>query len=210
MASTWFKQPGLPVFPPHGDPEGPSVLADLLAARPERSFVAWPQGFAGGIAHRLDTATSGALLLADDLDELATLRGLFRDGVLQKVYRFVAARRVPWDENSIERPIAHDPRHKSRMVVLRGSATPHRGRWYPAQTQFVRLRGDLWQATITTGVMHQIRAHAAFVGIPLAGDRIYGGGSLESGFLLHHVGLSGPAIATTPVPLPAWAATSPS
>jgi 23S rRNA-/tRNA-specific pseudouridylate synthase len=63
---------------------------------------------------------------------------------------------------------------------------------------------------IVTGVMHQIRAHAAFVGLALTGDRRYGGRPTPDGFdaefRLHHVGLSGPGgLRTEPVPLPAWA-----
>ena len=54
-----------------------------------------------------------------------------------------------------------------------------------------------------TGVMHQIRVHAAFLGLALAGDRLYGGG--PGGFRLHHVGLSGGRWSTSSVPLPAWA-----
>ena len=82
------------------------------------------------------------------------------------------------------------------MVVRRGRNTPHRGRWYPADTRFRQLDGPLWQATITTGVMHQIRAHAAAVGLPLTGDRIYGGDPWSEAppglsFALHHCRLEG-------------------
>ncbi len=56
-----------------------------------------------------------------------------------------------------------------------------------------------------TGVMHQIRVHAAFVGLPLRGDHRYGGGRRDGGFFLHHVGLEGAGFATSPVPWPDWA-----
>lgn len=168
----------------------------------------WPPGFEAGIAHRLDVPTSGALWLADTPAELSHMRSHFASGALTKVYRFRAARDVPWNEHRVDYPIAHDKRRKRRMVVQRGKTTPHRGKWYPAHTEFRRLKHDLWQATITTGVMHQIRVHAAFVGIPLAGDRLYGGGpALDSTvpFRLHHMGLRGPDGGTDPVPTPEWA-----
>jgi 23S rRNA-/tRNA-specific pseudouridylate synthase len=66
----------------------------------------------------------------------------------------------------------------------------------------------LWEAVITTGVMHQIRVHAAWVGIPLRGDKRYGGGTSANEqvpFLLHHLGLSGPGLEPPQAPLaPGW------
>lgn len=208
MATTWCKTAGTPVFPPHADPSGPCVLSSLLSAQPRRADLPWPDGFAGGIAHRLDVPTSGALWIADDPDELAIMRQHFAAGRLTKTYRFEAAKDVPWDTNEIRRPIAHDRRRKGRMVVQRGTNTPHRGKWYPAHTRFRRLKGRLWEAVITTGVMHQIRVHAAFVGLPLAGDRRYGGGpdlGAQTPFHLHHIGLIGPDGGTDPVAMPDWA-----
>jgi 23S rRNA-/tRNA-specific pseudouridylate synthase len=213
MARTLSKPAGIPVFPPHDDPHGDCVLARLLAEEPARADVAWPDGYAGGLAHRLDTSTSGALIAADDPAELAKILAMFQAKYLTKTYRLRAAKPVRWDRNTIDRPIAHDSRHKGKMVVQRGESTPHRGRWLPASTAFTRIAGDLWEARMSTGVMHQIRVHAAFLGIPLAGDRRYGGGPPPADappgaeFLLHHVGISGPdGFSSAPVPLPAWAA----
>ena len=207
---TVYKPAGLSVFPLHDDPGGDCVLARLLAAESARVGEPWRPGFEGGIAHRLDRSTSGAILVADDPGELERIREAFRGRALRKTYRFVAAKDVPWSENICEVRIAHDRRRKGRMVAERGASTPHRGRWHDARTRFQRVSGRLWQAEMRTGVMHQIRLHAAFVGIPLLGDRRYGGGPTPAGapdgvdFFLHHLGLSGPGVATTPVARPAW------
>lgn len=206
MPSTLFKPAGLPVFPPHDDPGGDSLLTRLIEQEPSRR-TGWPPGFEGGLAHRLDTATSGAMIVADDPEDLARVRAWFAEGLLSKRYGFEAARDVPWDENRCDRPIAHDAKHRSRMIVQRGAATPHRGQWYPARSAFRRHRGRLWTVEITTGVTHQIRVHAAFLGVPLRGDRHYGGGPPLGPvpFRLHCFGVTGPGGFTTdPVPVPDW------
>ena len=204
------KPPGIPVFPPHADPGGDCMLHRWAEASSVQSAVAWPRGFEGGIAHRLDTPTSGQVLAARTLEDLDRVRACFASGELVKRYRLITCRDVPWDTHEVTSRLAHDKRRKGRMVVERGRQTPHRGKWYPAKTTFSRVGrvedGWLWEALITTGVMHQIRVHAAIVGIPLVGDRRYGGGAPMQGqsvdFYLHHLGLSGPDLAPPSVPLP--------
>lgn len=208
MLHTAYKPAGLPVFPPHDDPGGDCVWARLVAAAPERLAMDWPDGFSAGIAHRLDIGTSGAVAVADSPEQLEALRRAFARKELVKTYRFVTHRQVPWSENRCELSIGHARRKKRRMVVQRGPDTPHRGKWLDASTDFVRLGPHLWQATMRTGVMHQIRVHAAFVGLPLAGDPLYGGGPTPPGgrpFCLHHVGFRGAGWATDPVQEAAWA-----
>ncbi len=213
MSTTFSKPAGIPVLPPHADAEGDCVVRRLLSMQPWRAALPWPDGFSAGVAHRLDISTSGALLVADDVEELIHIRSAFQRKVLVKTYRLWSNRAVGWDDNTINNAIAHAPRRrKSRMVVQRGPNTDHRGQWYPAQTDFRRINDRVWRATMRTGVMHQIRVHAAFIGIPLAGDSKYGGGERppqapsDASFLLHHVGLNGEGVRTEAVPLPDWAA----
>ncbi len=212
MATTVDKPAGISVFPLHAEPDGDCVLLRLLMAEPERTDLEWPSGFEGGIAHRLDISTSGALWVADTPAELADMRARFTSKQLVKTYRIRVARSPVWDVNETDRAIAHDRRRKGRMVVQRGENTPHRGRWYPAKTGFRRVKGALFEVTMHTGVMHQIRVHAAFLGIALLGDRRYGGGPTPEHapegvqFYLHHIGLvDAKGWGTDPVPLPDWA-----
>jgi 23S rRNA-/tRNA-specific pseudouridylate synthase len=209
------KPAGVPVFPPHADPAGDCVLHRLFAARPSQSELAWPKGFAGGIAHRLDVSTSGQLWVATTVEGLEAIREDFRERRLSKTYRFITARDVPWDTHTVDHRLAHDRRRKSRMVYERGRNTPHRGAWHAAETRFTRIGrvgGGLWawKAVMRTGLMHQIRVHAAACGLALAGDRLYGGGELAwrrpdgVRFLLHHLGAQSRSRKPAAAPVPTF------
>lgn len=209
------KPAGLTVFPLHAEPAADCLLHRLTAARPEVGALVWPAGFDGGLAHRLDRATSGMVLAASTPDALTKLRGWFSAKRLDKTYHFVTARGVPWETHTVRFRLAHDRRKKSRMTFERGRETPHRGRWLDAETTFRRLGRCgpglwRWEARMRTGVTHQIRVHAAAAGLALAGDTLYGGGTLDldrptgARFLLHHRGLKGPGLAPSPQPVPDW------
>jgi len=187
-------------------------MRTILPAQAEE----FPKGFEGGIAHRLDVSTSGLIVVAQDPNSLHALRQSFSRGLLIKKYLFVSNREVPWSEHHVTTPIAHHKTQKRAMTVKRGKNTPHRGKWYPADTRFRRIKGPLWEAIITTGVTHQIRVHAASVGISLRGDRLYGGGQLNHAdappniqFQLHHTEIQGPvenlpSLACPPLLPPDW------
>lgn len=204
-----FKPPGLPVFPPH-EGEGPSVLAWWLRRSP--SAIAWPTGFEGGICHRLDTSTSGLVLVSRDLAELEGARARFGQREFRKRYLFLTAGSVAWIQNHVTAEVGHHPDNRRKMVVRRGHHTPHRGKWYEASTEFDRVEIwpggiSLWQATITTGVMHQIRVHAAWVGLALLGDGLYGGEkapgpTATAPFWLHHLSSSSEGWSSPEAPLP--------
>jgi tRNA pseudouridine32 synthase / 23S rRNA pseudouridine746 synthase len=207
-----YKPPGLPVFHLHGEPESDCLCRRWLLNHPQAEAHEWEPGFLAGITHRLDIPTSGMVVVAKDPSALVKIRQLFTAKKLRKRYLFLSAKQVPWKEHTIDNPIAHDRRRKQRMVVKRGNSTPHRGRWRSAETRLLKLAAKqgmgLWQAEMETGEMHQIRLHAAFAGVALAGDRLYGGGERPFGFpvdfALHHAGLAGTGLHPEMLPPPDW------
>jgi 23S rRNA pseudouridine1911/1915/1917 synthase len=194
------KPAGLPVFPRVPGEEGESVLSRLLVLRPEQASVEWPQGFWGGIVHRLDNGTSGLLVVARSLAALQEGRALFTGGSLGKSYLLVSDGDVHWNEHRVDHVLSHHPSDRRKMVWQRGGSTKHRGLWRPATTEFRRLDGALWEAKMSTGVRHQIRLHAASVGLALRGDKLYGGG--DGRFCLHHKSLAAWPSRLPEVPMP--------
>ena len=206
------KLSGVSCFPYRKDPTRRSMLDYLYDQYPEQQNINWPSGFDGGIAHRLDVATSGQLLVARSIEQLHQLRSDFQAKRLLKKYYFLSRKEVPWTEHTIQMDIGHHPRNRKKMVIKRGANTPHRGKWYPASTKFQIMSSNdgvsIWSAKMNTGVMHQIRLHAAFSGIALWGDRLYGGGlppeEFPSLFALHHVGIESPSWETLETKIPQW------
>ena len=128
--------------------------------------------------HRLDTDTSGILLVARTGAAYAHWRRRFSEGNVEKRYLAWCWGRGPSGPQNIDVPIAHDRRDRRKMLALEGRNVAHAGaRKFPASTRVRTLLqlGDrcLCEAVMHTGVTHQIRVHMAMCGNPLLGDQLY-------------------------------------
>ena len=171
------KPAGMPSHPLKPGEKGTAANA-LVGRFPELASVG-PQLREGGLVHRLDTDTSGLLLAARTEAAYAMLRAQFTARSVEKGYLALAQGEIHAG-GEIALPLAHDG---PRMTAISDPeyAEAHGAR--PAVTRFtpVERRGGftLLEIEIPTGVMHQIRAHLAFIGHPLAGDALYGGPLLQ-------------------------------
>jgi 23S rRNA pseudouridine1911/1915/1917 synthase len=152
----------------------------LLARYPELAAVG-KNDLEPGLVHRLDTDTSGVLIVARTPEAYAALRRQFTAHLVTKEYLAVVHGDVP-APGDVRAPIAHDRRNRRKMRVCSGREETVRAR--PALTHYAPLErfGDhtLLAVRIPTGVMHQIRVHLASIGHPIVGDRLYGVPSPES------------------------------
>jgi 23S rRNA pseudouridine1911/1915/1917 synthase len=124
-----------------------------------------------GIVHRLDRFTSGVLLAAKNDAAHRALATQFSGRKVEKVYLALVHGKLKTESGRIERPIARDPRHRTRMTarLQRGRAA-----WteYRVLRRFAKL--TLLEVRIGTGRTHQIRVHLSSIGHPVVGDTLYG------------------------------------
>lgn len=133
----------------------------------------------GGIVHRLDKDTSGALVLAKNPGALVHLLQQFKQRQVHKTYRALLHGRLPVPQATLDFPIKRSTRDKMKMSVHPGgrSAVTH----YKMVAEYRHAGASidevlsLVECVLETGRMHQIRVHFAHIRHPLVSDRLYSG-----------------------------------
>ena len=125
------------------------------------------------LVHRLDTRTSGVVLLAKTPEAHRALSLAFQERRANKTYRaLVWGHPVP-AAGTIGLPLARNPKDGRKMRVSADGK--------PSATRYTTLRRYASLADLElhplTGRTHQIRVHLSAVGHPIAGDDFYGGAS---------------------------------
>jgi 23S rRNA pseudouridine1911/1915/1917 synthase len=124
-----------------------------------------------GIVHRLDRDTSGLMLVARGDEAHRRLAAQIKAREVQRVYLALVEGRPRSRSGTIDAPLGRDYRAPERRAV--GGRGPR-----DARTHFAVLESlpadSLVEARLETGRTHQIRAHFAAIGHPVAGDPQYG------------------------------------
>lgn len=158
------KPPGLVVHPAPGVRSATLVegLAGIASGGPpERP----------GIVQRLDKDTSGLMVVARNERSLRALSAQIRRREMGREYVALVEGSLDTRSGSIDAPIGRDPRRRGRMAVEGTAARSARTHFEVLEA----LPGDsLVAVRLETGRTHQIRAHFAAIGHPVAGDPKYG------------------------------------
>jgi 23S rRNA pseudouridine1911/1915/1917 synthase len=137
-----------------------------------------------GVVHRLDTETSGAIVVALTKDAFDELRSALKDGHLEKTYLLVCAEQGLPESGAIEFPIANHPKDQRRVFACVHPLDVMRYQPRPARTDYrVVRRAGIWalvEARADKALRHQLRAHFAAIGHALAGDELYGGSVIRA------------------------------
>jgi 23S rRNA pseudouridine1911/1915/1917 synthase len=178
------KSAGIPSQPLRAGELG--TVANAIAFRYPECVAIGDDPRDGGLVHRLDIGTSGALVVARTLETYHALREAFGAGQISKQYLAIT------DGHPVARECDAPLAQRGKRVavdVAEGLAAY-------TQLEIERSSPDhaLVRCIAQTGRMHQVRAHLAHLGAPITGDTLYGGAVLagHTGFFLHAVTITLP------------------
>ena len=140
--------------------------------------------------HRLDRVTGGIMVFARSRMAASILSEQVRSGTLQKEYLAVLHGAPSPRTGTLDTLIGRRADKKRMKVVEPGGV----GQRAVSHWEVLARHGAaaLVEFKIETGRTHQIRVHAAHLGHPVFGDRLYGVPDRASRLLLHAVQLEFP------------------
>ncbi|MCR4676191.1 MAG: RNA pseudouridine synthase [Sphaerochaetaceae bacterium] len=163
------KPHGLPTVPLKRDLQQETLLKEVSVLYPEVLHSYGRNYWEGGALHRLDTDTSGLVIFARNQ---AFYDYLFGE---QLNDRFVKQYRADTDGDTEEREISSYFRAfgegRKRVKVELNPEKADSPVLY--RTTIEKKESGVYSCTITRGFRHQIRAHLAYLGCPIKGDRLY-------------------------------------
>lgn len=178
----------------HGDGrnEGPFLTDWLVAKYPSAKGVGEPARTAegetidrSGVVHRLDTETSGVILMAKTDKGFKNLKEQFQARTIKKTYLAFVWGEMEENFGTIDRPIGRNSSDFRKWSAQRGA----RGEMREAETYWEKIKNQkskikdgnmekiedisLVKVEPKTGRTHQIRVHFAAIHHPVVGDKLY-------------------------------------
>lgn len=169
------KPSGMPTHPLRPDETGTLVNA-AVARWPELRGVG-DRELEPGLLHRLDTGTSGLVMFAKNRNAFEFMRHEMKMHRVSKIYRALVKGEMERDKGEVRVPLARST-GKTGLMVAAVEGARYRDDPMEALTRYrvLERKGGitLVELDLVTGVMHQLRAHLAFIAHPVLGDDRYG------------------------------------
>ncbi len=169
--------------------EAGTLLAAVIARYPEVAGLPGRKPVEPGLLHRLDRETSGVVVVARTPAAFEKLRAQFESGKARKEYVAGCGRRgLPGRKLAVgdrlgisSRFAPSGPGRKRVRVVEAQEGREHLLReatseQYATEAEVLAV-GPVWCAVrclLTRGFRHQVRAHLAWMDLPILGDPLYG------------------------------------
>lgn len=187
---------GLATVPLSETDDKPNLLSAVAAEYPEVLDIASSHSWEGGVLHRLDTLTSGLVLIARNqyaYDRLMVEQ--YNNRIIKtytaKVHPTTEQREAfldfPYGDitqyptviNSYFRP--YGPKGAQvRPVLVNPEHYKNMGKLVLYTTETVPEGENIISCSLSKGFRHQIRCHLAWAGFPIDGDELYGGTQSEN------------------------------
>jgi 23S rRNA pseudouridine1911/1915/1917 synthase len=166
------KPPGMAVEQPSHN----QTLIDWLIGQGRLEPKKWGSATRIGVVHRLDSDTSGIVVVAKNPQSQAELTKLWQARKVEKTYLALVVGEIP-KSGTIELPIKRDNKKDRQVVDLlesdksRAAITTYKKL---ATSDLDSKKMALVEVKPITGRTHQIRVHLKAIGHPIIGDELYG------------------------------------
>ncbi len=137
-----------------------------------------------GIVHRLDSFTTGLLLVAKNNEVHKSLIKQLKDRTMVRKYYALVWGVIHNDTGTIDAPIGRDINDRKKYAVIATNSKE-------AITHFKVIKRfnevTLVEVSLETGRTHQIRIHFNYIGHPIVNDPVYSGRKIidDTGQCLH-------------------------
>jgi len=147
---------------------------DTLINRVKNYYHINNQSISPALCHRLDTGTSGLVMVAKNEKFLEFMLDMFRDKELEKEYICIV-KGIPEKKTAVYSAWLTKNAKQGYVTISENSKN---NLSKPIQTIVTLLESyndySLLKIGLITGRTHQIRAHLAYLGMPILGDSRYG------------------------------------
>jgi 23S rRNA pseudouridine955/2504/2580 synthase len=127
--------------------------------------------------HRLDRVTAGIVLFARSPFAKLAIENAFKKRLVKKTYYAICEGSPSFKKITVDQPLKKKQLNTRKSGPQVKQSIDDKGDFSITNFLFLRQLDEnfcLIQAQPVSGRMHQIRAHLAYLGLPIIGDKLYG------------------------------------